>query len=158
ETGHEEAAAEIKARRVPTLPVWAVNRLAIEEPELIESLVAAADRVKAAQLGEKGRPDSLATATAAHRAAVDRLLGRASEMLREAGAASTHQLQDRIQTTLAAAASDPSARASLRKGQLDRELAARGFDVFEGATVRPVEKSSRRSAPAPPRRKDSSEA
>jgi pimeloyl-ACP methyl ester carboxylesterase len=145
EAGDSTAVAQVKARRVPTLPVWVVNRLALDHPDDVEALIAAAERVKAAQLG-RGQGGTLATATAAHRAALDRLRERAGVMLRDAGGATADKLL-RVQNTLTAAAVDAQARAALRAGHLERELTAPGFDVFGGA--RPLAtRSSRPRAPA----------
>ena len=131
DAGDTTAAAKVKARRVPTLPVWIVNRLALEHPDDVEALIAAAARVKAAQLG-RGQAGTLATATAGHRAALDRLRERASVMLRDAGGVTADKLL-RVQNTLTAAAVDVQARATLQAGHLERELTAPGFDVFGGA-------------------------
>ena len=131
EAGDTTAAAQVKARRVPTLPVWVVNRLALEHPDDVEALIAAAERVKAAQLG-RGQGGTLATATAGHRAALDRLRERAGVMLRDAGGATADKLL-RVQNTLTAAAVDAQARTALQAGHLERELTAPGFDVFGGA-------------------------
>jgi hypothetical protein len=51
DAGDTTAAAQVKARRVPTLPVWVVNRLALEHPDDVEALIAAAARVKAIRAG-----------------------------------------------------------------------------------------------------------
>ena len=131
EAGDTTAARQVKARRVPTLPVWVVNRLALEHPDDVEALIVAAERVKAAQLG-RGQGGTLATATAGHRAALDRLRERAGVMLRDAGGATADKLL-RVQNTLTAAAVDAQARTALQAGHLERELTAPGFDVFGGA-------------------------
>ena len=70
EAGDTKVAAQVKARRAPTLPVWVVNRLALEHADDVEALIAAAGRVKGAQLG-RAKAGMLATATAgqAHRRA-----------------------------------------------------------------------------------------
>jgi len=112
-----------------------VNRLALEEAEGVNDLIAAVDRVKAIQLGCGGGSGELASATAAHRAALDRLLARAGAMLQETDATATRQMLARVQTTLTAAAADAAVCASLREGRIERELAARGFDVFEGTPL-----------------------
>ncbi len=88
EAGDTTTAAQVKARRVPTLPVWVVNRLALEHSDDVEALIAAAERVKAAQLG-RGQAGALATATADHRAALDRLRAEAAVMLRDSGGGAT---------------------------------------------------------------------
>jgi hypothetical protein len=132
EAGDTTTAAQVKARRVPTVPVWIVNRLALEHPDDVEALIAAAERVKAAQLG-RGQAGTLATATAGHRAALERLRARAGVMLREAGGGATPDKLLRVQHTLTAAAVDAQARTALQAGHLERELTAPGFDVFGGA-------------------------
>ena len=145
EAGDTTAARQVKARRVPTLPVWVVNRLALEHPDDVEALIVAAERVKAAQLG-RGQGGALATAIAGHRAALDRLRERAGVMLRDAGGATADKLL-RVQNTLTAAAVDAQARTALQAGHLERELTAPGFDVFGGA--RPLAtRPTKRRAPA----------
>jgi hypothetical protein len=114
EAGDTRAAGQVKARRVPTLPVWVVNRLALEHPDDVEALIVAAERVKAAQLG-RGQGGTLATATAGHRAALDRLRERAGVMLRDAGGATADKLL-RVQNTLTAAAVDPRHGRRSRRG------------------------------------------
>jgi len=144
EAGDTTAAEQVKARRVPTLPVWIVNRLALEHPDDVEALIVAADRVKTAQLG-RGQGGTLATATAGHRAALDRLRERAGVMLRDAGGATADKLL-RVQNTLTAAAVDAQARTALQAGHLERELTAPGFDVFGGArppAMRPTQRQER---------------
>ena len=131
EAGDTTVAEQVTARRVPTLPVWVVNRLALERPDDVEALIVAADRVKAAQLG-RGQGGTLATATAGHRAALDRLRERAGVMLGDSGDATADKLL-RVQNTLTAAAVDALARTALQPGHLERELTAPGFDVFGGA-------------------------
>jgi hypothetical protein len=145
--GDAKIAAEVKARRAPTLPVWIVNRLALEHGDDVEALLATAGRVKAAQLG-RGQADSLATATAHHRAALERLRERTRAMLQDAGIGATPDKLLRVQHTLTAAAVDAAARMALRAGLLERELTAPGFDVFGGA--RPaVSPLAGRTEPAP---------
>lgn len=132
EAGYAKDAARVKARRAPTLPVWIANRLAIEHPDDVRALIAAADRVKAAQLGRGGKAGTLAAATAGHRAALDRLLDQGRAMLNQAGGGATHDKLLRVQNTLTAAAVDAAARKALQAGALERELTAPGFDVFGG--------------------------
>jgi hypothetical protein len=156
DAGDTTAAAQVKARRVPTLPVWVVNRLALEHHDDVEAFIAAAARVKAAQLG-RGPGGALATATAGHRTALDRLRERAGVMLREAGGVTADKLL-RVQNTLTAAAVDAKARTALQAGHLEGELTAPGFDVFGGApppatrrTGRVLEKPRTKTTAAPAR-------
>jgi hypothetical protein len=149
EAGDTTTAAQVKARRVPTVPVWVVNRLALEHPGDVQAFIAAAERVKAAQLS-RGQADTLATATAGHRAALERLRARAGVMLRDAGGGATPEKLLRVQNTLTAAAVDAQARSALQAGHLERELTAPGFDVFGGARP-PATRRTQRQEGARPR-------
>src|SRR5947209_19650410 len=67
--GQAQAAARVKAVRRPTAALWAANRLAREERESIEQLIAAADRMRAAQLGRGAGAVDVAKASMDHRRA-----------------------------------------------------------------------------------------
>jgi len=130
--GQAEAAARVKAVRRPTAALWAANRVAREDREGIQRLVAAADHMRAAQLGQGATGADFATASAEQRAALTHLTQRTEALLKQAGLGATHQVLLRVETTLAGAAADPELRPALRQGRLEHELAARGFDVFAG--------------------------
>lgn len=139
--GDEKTAKIVKARRAPTIPVWVVNRLAPAHPKTVDELIEAADRVKAIQLGRRQEASGLAKAMAVYRAVLDRVLDHSRPLLKEADTGNTHQMLLRIERTMNAALVDSSARATLRRGELETELNAPGFDVFGGA--RPVERGTR---------------
>ena len=141
--GDDKAAAHVKARRAPTLPVWLLNRLATEEPRGVDALIAATDRVKAAQLGRRPETGALAKAMADHRAATSHLLERGRSLLEELGARNARQMLSRVQRTLNASVVDASTRAALRRGRVEAELAAPGFDVFGGVHVVATQKRPR---------------
>jgi hypothetical protein len=142
--GQKDAAARVKAVPRPTVAVWVVNRLAREEPKAVEQLITATEHMRAAQL----RRGDLRAASADHRAALAHLSERAGAMLRELGVGATHQVLLRVETTLTAAAADRELRRTLRKGRLEREVAARGFEVFAGEKLPPAPRGNVR-APAP---------
>jgi hypothetical protein len=135
-SGQTAAAARVKAMPRPTVPVWAVNRLARDEPKSIDRLITSVQQMRAAQLGG-GKPHELSAASQSYRALLAHLSERAEAILREAGLGATHQVRLRVETTLAAAAVDPKLRPMLREGRLERELAARGFEVFAGEKLPP---------------------
>ena len=141
--GDDKAAAHVKARRAPTLPVWLLNRLATEEPRGVDALIAATDRVKAAQLGRRPETGALAKAMADHRAATSHLLERGRSLLEELGARNARQMLSRVQRTLNASVVDASTRAALRRGRVEAELAAPGFDVFGGVHLVATQKRPR---------------
>src|SRR5438093_6395004 len=79
--GQAEAAARVKAVRRPTAPLWAVNRLAREERESVERLIAAADRMRAAKLGQGASAADFARASTEQRAALAHITERAGAIL-----------------------------------------------------------------------------
>jgi hypothetical protein len=123
--------------------VWIVNRLATEEPRGVEALIAAVDRVKAAQLGRRPETGRLAKAMAHHREATRNLLERGRALLEEMGAGYIHQMLVRVERALNASVVDASTRAALRRGQLEAELAAPGFDVFGGGHLAAIQRRPR---------------
>lgn len=145
--GQSSAAAEVKALRAPTVPVWVVNRLALEEPQRIEQLIDAAERVRAAQLGRRAEGGGLSAANAAYRDSIAGLLERGHQVLEGAGIRMLPRLRSRVETTLTAAVASPEARKALRAGRIERELSAQGFDVF-GTAVPPRRTSRRQDARA----------
>ncbi len=144
--GDSKAARVVQARRAPTIPVWVTNRLAREHSKSLDDLIAAANRLKAAQLGRHMGSGDLAQVMAAYRASLDRFLDHARAIVEEAGATNVEQILSRVERTVTAALVDASARPALRRGQLESELASPGFDVFGGA--QPAE-SRRRTGPVP---------
>ena len=148
--GQAAVAAKVKARRAPTVPIWAINRLARQHPALIKQLVAGAERVGAAQIGGAA-PKQLSAAMDAYRGAGEALLEPLDAILTAAGVTASHQVRLRIQQTLMAAAADPKVRRALLAGRLETEMTASGFDVFGGRV--PAAPASREARPeAEPRR------
>ncbi len=141
--GQKEAAARVKAVPKPTVSVWAVNRLAREAPESVERLITASAHMRAAQLGG----GDLRAARAGYQAALAHLSKRAAAILREPGLGATQQVLLRVETTLTAAAAARELRPALRQGRLERDLAARGFEVFAGEKLPPAPRD-RAKAPA----------
>jgi len=133
-----EAAASVAKLRKPPAVAWAANRLAREAPEELGALVAAAERLRAAQeraLGGAGAAKDVAEAAADERERVRALVGAARSRLDPpvpAGAL------DRLgQTLRAAAAGDAETRELLRRGRLTGEVQAAGFEAFDGVKVMP---------------------
>lgn len=145
--GQSEAAARVKTVPRPTAAVWAVNWLAREQSDSVERLIAATDGMRAAQLGRHEQGPDLAAANQEHRAALAHLAPLAEGALRQSGLGVTHQALLRVERTVAAAAADPALRAVLRQGRIERELAARGFEVFAGEKLPPARQSSPSTVP-----------
>lgn len=123
--GDREAASRLKAARKPTVPAWALNRLARERRTEVERLFefdAALGRAHAS-----GDREGFRTASDARRDALARLLDLAGGILREAGHPDSATNRERMAETLHAAAADPEVREQLRLGRLVREAQPGGF-------------------------------
>lgn len=117
--GDEDAAAEVKALRRPTVAAWAVNQVARSSPELIDAVVAAGAALADAQSAVLGGGDKkgMRTAMAARRDAVAAATRAAVKLAGEAQ-------RDAISATFDAAATDESAAEAVRAGRLTKELDA----------------------------------
>ena len=77
--GDAKAAAALRARKRPPLPVWAANRLALEAGDDVSALIDAVGKVRAAQLGRgRAKEDSAVSQASRHqRELINRLMRRA---------------------------------------------------------------------------------
>jgi hypothetical protein len=156
QAGREEAAAEVKQLRKPTVPVWAVNQVARGHRDEVAALLQASEQLRAAQgsaLGG-GETSKLRQATAAQREALQALTHRAHELLTAAGQSTTSAIIERIASTLRAAALDPANRELLGRGRMGEELDPSGFDALAGM---PMPGGSRARTPAAKRAKPASD-
>ncbi len=144
ETGETASAAEVAKLPRPTPAVWAINQAAHQDRRAVERLLAAADDLKRAQLGRGST--GVAPLAKTYQSAVAALTERSLSNLRETGRATAAASRGRVTATLMAASTDPELRKLLQAGQLRREAATVGFDVFGEA--RPALRVVRRSAPA----------
>ena len=151
--GKADEARQVARLRRPAAAAWAIDRVARARPDEVRALIAADDRLRAAQ-GQGAPPAELRAAMQDHRERVRRLAALAAEELPARG----RQGQGRaIQATLqAAAAGGPELRDQLRRGALTGELEAPGFDALGGlglmsAPARPMEAARPQpDQPAPP--------
>ena len=129
--GKRRIASELKALRKPTVPVWAINRLARREPDNVAALLDAANQLRSTQakaLRNRTSADQLRSAAQAEREALRTLLRSAQEVMREANRPDTPGLLGRVESTLHAhAVGNPADRELLRRGRLSREAQALGF-------------------------------
>jgi hypothetical protein len=121
----DEARAVVKLRK-PTVPAWALDHVASDEPELIEAALAAGETLRAATAEVlEGDATNLRAATEAERAATAAVIDAAGAHLPSL----TPEHRERMTATLRAAAADEAIRAQLRAGLLaaDHEPPAMGF-------------------------------
>ena len=124
--GDGDAAAQVKGLSKPSVPAWAVNRLARTRKRDVRALLDAAERART------GKEKTLREALDEQRLALSRLTDQARELLEaERGSAPDAMLQ-RVTATLRAAASDPAAAELLERGRLTEELEPAGFEALAG--------------------------
>jgi hypothetical protein len=133
--GKREEADAVKALRKPTVAAWALNQLAHRRAKDLERLLAAGEKLRAAQeeLLAGGDRGAFQTAAAKERDEVAKLASQASELAAEAGERATPALREKISATLHAAALDEETGEELRAGRLVREREAIGG--FGGMTA-----------------------
>lgn len=121
--GDTAAAKEIQGLKKPVVSAWALNALSREQPDGIEELGSAGQRLRDAQRRalSGGDAEPLRVATQDRHAIVARLSRAALGLLEKAGVAGTTHGDD-ISSTLDAAAIDAEAFDTLRRGRLVRPL------------------------------------
>lgn len=127
--GRRSEADAVKRLRKPRVPAWAVNRIARQDPDAIDGLIAAGAALRQAKAG------ALRTAAREEREAVEQLVELAVAALREAGQAASPAAVDEIRDTLHAAAIDPEARELVAAGRVLEPLRAVGFGGLAGAAI-----------------------
>jgi hypothetical protein len=144
-SGKADAATQIARLRKPSAPLWAINQLARTDPAAVAGLIEATEALRDAQLGRPRGGDPGARA-AAQRTALEGLADRAAALLHPESADVPADTRARLSASLLGAATDRDLREDLRRGRLDRELKAPGFEVFAGA--RPVTPAAPPRAPS----------
>ena len=139
-------AALVEKLPKPTAAAAAVNRLARDEPSEVRALAQAGRALRQAQeaaVAGKGSAAALASATAEHRAALDRV-GRAARRLKLSQA-----VLERVVATLRAASLDSDLQPLLERGVLTHELEAAGFGLDPGLVVAAPKNSRATPKPKP---------
>jgi len=155
QAGRDDAAAEVKQLRKPTVPVWAANQLARRHADDIAALLQSSEELRAAQGSALGGGDtsSLRQATAAQRQALQTLTQRGHDLLTQEGHSATSQTIERIASTLRAAALDPASSELLVRGRLGEELDPAGFDALAGMPMPARRPAATRGKPATDKRR-----
>jgi hypothetical protein len=135
--GHREEAAAIAALRRPTVPDWALNSVALQEPDVVADAVDAAEQlrsVQAAALGDPAAASDLRDSMAQVRQAAGALRKAAEGLLRRAGrpAGDMSALTTRLNETMV----HPGLLAQLQAGRLG-SAAVDTLDPFSGAPAEP---------------------
>lgn len=158
DAGDAEGSRAVKGLRKPTVVAWAIDQVAVRDPDGVRALLDAGAELRAAQQAalssKRGATDRLQEAGATRKEAVARLANVAEEALREASrSADAHS--DAIVQALEICSVDPEAGAALAAGTLERppERAAGFGELFgltsvEGGVEQPSGTSRRTSAGA----------
>jgi hypothetical protein len=127
--GQRDEAADVKRLPRPPLALWALNRLAHEQPALLEAFLRAAAELRTAHHGG----GDIRAATKPERDAEARVVAAAGELVRAQGKKPTDTVVSGIRETLRAAAADAGVAAELRSGRLTREPEAPSLDDLLGS-------------------------
>ena len=153
--GHRDEAAAVAALRRPTVPDWALNSVALQDPDVVADAVDAAEHlrsVQAAALGDPSAAPDLREAMAQAREASGALRKAAEDVLRRAGrpAGDMSALTSRLNETMV----HPGLLSQLHAGRLGT-AAVDALDPFSGAPAAPSTSAgparSGRAAARPPR-------
>jgi hypothetical protein len=148
EADQDRHAEEVRALRKPTVPAWTINQLTRVDRTGIRALLDAGEELRAAQsrlLAGQDARDAAREAAAHERQAVEQLIERARDILKDADRPPTAAVLDRVGTTLRAAAVTDEGRELLETGRLTTELEPPGFDAFApaGTPSKPPRKPAR---------------
>jgi hypothetical protein len=151
QAGQDDAAAQVKALRKPTVPLWAVNQLARRNPKGIDALIASAEQLRTAQEEalRGGESTPLRKATNDERKIVRELTQLGDDLLRESGHGSAGE---RIAATLRTAALAPEGQKLLRHGRLTEELESSGFGALAGIEIPATKAKAKPKTPTPAQR------
>ena len=153
--GEKAAAAEVAQLRKPSVPAWAINRVARERPELADAVLDAAAGLASAQeavVSGSGR-EALDEAVAAEREAVEELVAAARAVLDDAGSPGPGMV-DRARRTLHAVAGDPELQTELAAARITIDREPVGFGA--AAPISPAVR--RRTGASKPGRKTGAKA
>lgn len=132
--GQRDEAARVAKLRRPSAAAWALNKAAREHPDVLEAALRAGRELRdATEAALGGDASGLRAASAAERAASDRLISAAASYLGGgAGAA-----QQRLAGTLRAAVIDDQVADELRRGVLSTDHESPAFGFATGVELGP---------------------
>ena len=125
--GRRDDAAVVAKLAKPSVAAWIVNRVAHDEPGLVDDLLDAGARVRDVQLGA-GSATDLRTAAEEQEAAL-RAVMRKAEKAAAARGSSTPATLEKVRETLRAGALDADLAEQVRRGVLVRDQRAVGFPL-----------------------------
>ncbi len=121
--GERGAAEDVKRLRKPSLAAWALNQVRRNDPQRVDELIAAGERLRDAQgrLLATGDRGLLRDAAAVERRLAQELVRLGEGQLRDAGHSVSATVQSKLWATVHAVAGDQEARDLLAAGRLLRD-------------------------------------
>ena len=122
-------AERVRSLAKPPAPAWAVNRLYWDDPQAIDLLLAAGERIRKAQGGRTSNAD-LRELFREKNQMTGQLIERAAAILRGAGHAASPDAMRRVSATLESLAVWGKTEGSPKAGRLTAALDPPGFEVL----------------------------
>jgi hypothetical protein len=146
----------VKALRKPTVAAWALNQVVRAQPDVIDEFLALSAELRVEQETALSGDATTFRRLLDRRRELERLLVNAAVDLLAESSSNAEQSRAELTGTLGAAAVDDEVGDAVRRGRLERVVAApSGFDLIAGmplppARAQPAKKSGRKSAPSAP--------
>ena len=133
EAGDRAGAERLKKHRRPTPAAWLINRMALDSPELLEEVAAAARAVEDAQVrvleGDEEATEEWRSAAARERDASAAVREAAERTARGASRPVSPRAVEMVVETLRAASGDRELRDRVMNGRLEREQTGASFGL-----------------------------
>lgn len=143
--GEKSTAAALAKLRKPTVTAWLANRIVRTQPDLVAGALALGPALREATIA--GDRDALRDLTRHRRALLGDLIAAARTIAQETDHTFSASTQRELEATFTAAATDPTAAATLAAGRLTVPLSSSGLGFELGGI--PPERATDRPAPAP---------
>ena len=142
--GQDHDAAQVKALKRPTVAAWALNQVVRAQPDAIDEFLALSAELRVEQETALTGDATKFRRLLDRRRELERLLVNAAVDLLAESSGNAEQSRGELTGTLGAAAVDDDVADAVRRGRLERVVAApSGFDLIAGLDLR--------AAPARPR-------
>jgi hypothetical protein len=142
--GDADGSRQVRELAKPSASAWAVNQLYWRDRSVVEQLVAAGDRYRAAQKAAlSGASSEMESAEAYRRRAIEDAIRRTRKILAETGQSASDPVMRRIETTIETAASYGSESPKPLNGRLMEDLESPGFAALSGLAPSPSDLAAR---------------
>ncbi len=142
--GQGDDAAVVKALKRPTVAAWALNQVVRAQPDAIDEFLSLSDELRAEQEAALSGDATKFRRLLDRRRELERGLVNAAVDLLAESSSNAEQSRAELTGTLGAAAVDDDVAELVRRGRLERVVAApSGFDLLAGLALPPAPKPDR---------------